>query len=205
MRPLQAWGYLFMCVGMFAFLLSMRGIKDPTQVRLNDRKLTPEQIVMALLGTFGLVFVGLWMVLYPELPSPLTARGEARISRPVNLRLVPESPRTDEDGQEYPSVTVVAYTSEVGQTDGTPCIAADGTDICRRFAAGEALCASNDHPFGTMLALWRPGDQSFLRTCVVADRMNWRYTGLGFIDIYMGYDTPAAIEFGRQSAYITVL
>ena len=97
---------------------------------------------------------------------------------------------------EGKKVVVTAYTSEPGQTDDTPCIAADGTDICQRYAQGEKICATNDQPIGA--SLYVPG----YGTCTVADRMNTRYTGTGRVDIYLGLDTPAAFEWGAH--YIPV-
>lgn len=91
---------------------------------------------------------------------------------------------------------VSAYTSTVAQTDATPCISADGTNICVRYAAGEGICATNAYPFGTVLKV------EGLGTCVVADRMNARYRSR--VDWYFGQDTPRAIEFGIQNLHVEV-
>lgn len=92
----------------------------------------------------------------------------------------------------YRVVTVTAYTSEPRQTDSTPCISSDGTNICERYAKGELICAAGDRnvPLGSKFYVEGYG------TCSVADRMNIRYNGTGRVDIYLGYDTPAAFNWG---------
>ncbi|OGL66486.1 hypothetical protein A2856_02225 [Candidatus Uhrbacteria bacterium RIFCSPHIGHO2_01_FULL_63_20] len=96
-------------------------------------------------------------------------------------------------------VTVTAYTSEVGQTDSTPCISADGSDICVKYAAGEKICATNDHPMHAKLHIEGYGE------CTVRDRMNKRYTGTGRVDIYLGRDTPAAFQWGARHVAVSRL
>lgn len=93
---------------------------------------------------------------------------------------------------------VTGYTSHVNQTDSTPCIAADGTDICKRYAKGEKICATNDWPMHTKLSI------EGLGTCIVADRMNRRYTGTGRIDWYFGMDIEAARKHGVKKLQIEV-
>jgi 3D (Asp-Asp-Asp) domain-containing protein len=97
-----------------------------------------------------------------------------------------------------PVVAVTAYTSEVGQTDSTPCIGADGTDLCKRYENGEKLCATNDHPMHSTLVVDGYGE------CTVVDRMNSRYTGTGHVDIYLGHDTPAAKQWGIRHLKVAI-
>ena len=119
----------------------------------------------------------------------------------------PEIPEVIEDDTNYLNepqtptegltvATVTAYTSYGGQTDDSPCIAADGSDICTRYAGGELICASNDYPLDAHLYITGYGH------CTVADRMNSRYTGTGRIDIYFGYDTPRALEWGIRQVEV---
>lgn len=96
-------------------------------------------------------------------------------------------------------VPTTAYTSRVEETDSTPCIAADGSDICKRYAKGETLFATNDWPLGTKLHLEGIG------VGTVADRMNRRYTGTGRIDVYMGHDLKAARAHGLRMATLEIL
>lgn len=91
---------------------------------------------------------------------------------------------------------VSAYTSEPEQTDDSPCISADGSDICLRYEAGENICATNAFPLGTVLFVGNLG------TCTVADRMNARYKNR--VDWYMGLDTPRAIDFGVQNLNVEI-
>lgn len=96
------------------------------------------------------------------------------------------------------AVTVITgYTSSRGETDATPCIAADGTNICARLAGGENICASNRHAFGTQLVI------DGLGVCTVADRTHRRHSGR--IDWYFGTDRSAAITFGKRRRVVAQL
>lgn len=103
-----------------------------------------------------------------------------------------EQLRTENEKLKGRTVTVSAYNSVPEQTDSSPCISADGSNICNRYAKGERICATNDWKLGTRLKIKGLGD------CVVADRMNRRYTGTGRIDWYMGMDVQGARQFGLK-------
>lgn len=92
---------------------------------------------------------------------------------------------------------VVAYNSVPGQTDATPCISADGSDICTLYEQGEDTCAANFVKLGSKLEV------EGLGTCVVRDRMNARYPN--HVDWYMGDDVEAARNFGRRYLKVTIL
>lgn len=111
---------------------------------------------------------------------------------PCTLKVVecPNEPKT-----VYAPVT--AYTSTLNQTDETPCIAADGSDICIRHARGEKICATNDYPFGTILVIETLGN------CIISDRMNKKFNGTFRVDYYMGYDTKRAQQFGIRRLKIS--
>lgn len=94
------------------------------------------------------------------------------------------------------TTTVTAYTSRRIETDDTPCLAAKGHDICRLYAAGTKVCASNAHPIGTVLYV--PG----YGRCVVLDRMNRRYRDR--VDVYMGRDVQAAREWGKRTLAVEI-
>jgi 3D (Asp-Asp-Asp) domain-containing protein len=94
---------------------------------------------------------------------------------------------------------VSAYTSRVQETDNTPCIPADGSNICDRFAKGEKMVASNCYKLGTKLKI---GD---LGEFTVVDRMNKRYTASCRVDIYMGYDLQKALKHGVKKMFVTEL
>lgn len=101
----------------------------------------------------------------------------------------------------YPQVfwaTVSAYNSVPEQTDDTPCISADGTDICREHRNGRLVCAA-ELPFGTRLEI--PG----FGTCTVRDRTNPKYRGT--VDVHFGgADTiDLAQQWGRKNLPVTIV
>ena len=124
-------------------------------------------------------------------PAPLEFATELRLDEIWINRIID---RTNEK-----TMTVSAYTSEARQTDATPEIGATGENIWRLLQKGIRACASNDYPFGTKLDI--PG---IAGGCVVKDRMNKRYTGRGFVDVYMGYDHAAAWAFGRKTLNVKI-
>ena len=92
--------------------------------------------------------------------------------------------------------TLSAYSSRVQETDDTPCISADGSNICELFAKGEMICASNDFPMHSIIHIEGFGD------CIIRDRMNRRYTGTNRIDLYYGYDTISALKHGVKKVLV---
>jgi 3D (Asp-Asp-Asp) domain-containing protein len=98
--------------------------------------------------------------------------------------------------------TVTAYTSTVEQTDATPCLSANGSNICNMHEEGQTLCAANFVPFGTILAL-SDTEESGLDTtivCIVVDRLASKYPNR--VDLYMGMDTPRALTFGVKTMLV---
>jgi len=130
---------------------------------------------------------------------PANVPAETQISGPEVAEILPQIEKPTPTGGRY--VTVTAYTSEPRQTDSTPCIASDGSDICQRYAKGELICAAGDRnvPLGSKFYVEGYG------TCTVADRMNIRYNGTGRVDIYLGYDTPSAFNWGRRTVRVSSL
>jgi 3D (Asp-Asp-Asp) domain-containing protein len=93
-------------------------------------------------------------------------------------------------------IPVTAYTSEVGQTDDTPCITASGLDVCKRDT--ENIVATNFLPLGTRVRMPELyGDRVFY----VEDRMNGRYHYK--MDVWMK-EKEAAKQFGVQYTTIEV-
>ena len=92
---------------------------------------------------------------------------------------------------------VSAYNSVPGQTDGSPCISADGTDICKRHKKGECIVASNAYPLNTRLRIETIGD------CTVADRTHRRFGHR--VDLFMDKDISGARNFGVQRLTIAEL
>lgn len=88
---------------------------------------------------------------------------------------------------------VTAYTSRPEETDSTPCITANGHDLCRQYDEGGFgnTVAANGIPFGTHVKFPELfGDKVF----IVRDRMNARY-GYGRVDVWMP-ELAEAKKFG---------
>ena len=94
---------------------------------------------------------------------------------------------------------VTAYNvGDSRQTDNTPCISANGENICRALANGEMRCAANFVPLGSRLYVDKMG------VCLVTDRMNKRYRNR--VDIAMRKDEyRKALRFGRQKLHVKIL
>jgi len=102
--------------------------------------------------------------------------------------------------QAHASIRVVtAYNvGDPRQTDDTPCISANGEDICEALIKGEKRCAANFVPLGTRLHVETVG------VCLVTDRTNRRYRDR--VDIAMHkYEYQKAIQFGRQNLMVKVI
>lgn len=92
---------------------------------------------------------------------------------------------------------MTAYTSEVAQTDASPCITANGFNVCKHGI--EDTVAINGLKFGTKI---RIPDLYGNRVFVVRDRMNRRYQDR--VDIWMK-DKKQAIKFGFKVAKVEIL
>ena len=102
----------------------------------------------------------------------------------------------DAVARRHYTIPMTAYTSEVGQTDDTPCITASGLDVCERDM--ENVVAANFLPLGTRVKIPELyGDRVFY----VEDRMNARYNYK--MDIWMK-DLADAKAFGVKFVTIEV-
>lgn len=93
--------------------------------------------------------------------------------------------------------TITAYNSEAAQTDSSPCITANGFNVCKHGI--EDTVAANFLPMGTKIKI--PdlfGDRIF----IVRDRMNKKHPNR--VDVWMK-ERPAAIKFGVKVAKIQVV
>lgn len=93
--------------------------------------------------------------------------------------------------------TVTAYNSEASQCDSSPCVTANGFNVCGHGV--EDTVAANFLPFGARVKI--PdlfGDRVF----VVRDRMNARYNNR--LDIWM-IERQDAVKFGVKLAKIEIL
>lgn len=96
------------------------------------------------------------------------------------------------------AIVFTAYNSEIGQCDATPCITANGFNVCKH--GKEDTIAMNGIKFGTKI---RIPDLFGDRVFVVRDRMNARY-GSNRADIWM-IDKADARKFGVKLAKVEVL
>lgn len=103
----------------------------------------------------------------------------------------------DREPVKVTAVVVTAYSSDVAQTDATPCIPASGYDLCKHYEEhgfGNTI-AANFLPLGTQVRIPELfGDKVF----IVRDRMNERYA-TGRIDVWMPTKAEAK-QFGVKRA-----
>jgi 3D (Asp-Asp-Asp) domain-containing protein len=94
---------------------------------------------------------------------------------------------------------VTAYNAgDPRQTDDTPCISANGENICKALAKGKKRCAANFVPLGSRLHVDKIG------VCLVTDRTNKRYRNR--VDIAMHKtEYQKARRFGRQKLHVKII
>ena len=98
-------------------------------------------------------------------------------------------------GQKVRSVTVTGYSSSVNETDSTPFITASGSYV------RDGVAASNFLPFGTKFKLPKLfGDRVF----TVEDRMNARFNGTNYVDVWFA-EKSDAVHLGTRSAQMEIL
>jgi len=95
--------------------------------------------------------------------------------------------------------TVTAYNAgDPSQTDDTPCISANGENLCDALAKGQKRCAANFVPLGSKLYVDKIG------VCLVTDRTNKRYRNR--VDVAMQKDEyHKALRFGRQNLHVKII
>ena len=104
----------------------------------------------------------------------------------------------DSEVAKITNLLLTAYTSEEAQTDSSPCITANGFDLCKQGI--EDTLAINGVKFGTKV---RIPDLFGDRVFIVRDRMNAKYSS-NRGDIWMN-DKNDAIKFGAQLARVEIL
>jgi len=119
----------------------------------------------------------------------------------LNPKRVADTPRLPENQTrevEYTSVsTVTAYNSEASQCDASPCITANGYNLCTSQVSNTV--AANHLPLGSKI---RIPELFGSKVFVVRDRMNPRYYDR--VDVWM-QDKTQAINFGIKRTSIEVL
>jgi 3D (Asp-Asp-Asp) domain-containing protein len=120
---------------------------------------------------------------------------ESEEPEPVFNASLPENNNWNVIRSGYYEIT--SYTSEVAQCDASPCITANGFNVCEHGI--EDTVAANFLKFGTRVKIPQLfGDRIF----VVRDRMNAKYDHR--MDIWMK-DKKVAIKFGLKYAKIEIL
>ena len=115
--------------------------------------------------------------------------------QPVILNHLPENSAWE--AKSATSRVISAYNSEVGQCDDSPCITANGFNVCEHGV--EDTIAANFLKFGTKVRIPELfGDRVF----IVRDRMNARFSDR--VDIWM-IEKQDARQFGVKLAKIEIL
>jgi 3D (Asp-Asp-Asp) domain-containing protein len=122
------------------------------------------------------------------------------ISQADPIELASLNPKNQEYAVRSETIRIVtAYNAgDPRQTDDTPCIAANGENICKALAKGKKRCAANFVPLGSHLHVDKVG------VCLVTDRTNKRYRNR--VDIAMQkHEYHKARQFGRQKLIVKVI
>lgn len=143
------------------------------------------------------------MALATESPKPETVETKVTENRADAVLIEEAAPTATTTVETGPKVirvsthSMTAYNSDPRQTDDTPCITANGFNVCEHGI--EDTIAANFLKFGTKVMIPELfGDRVF----IVRDRMNKRYTDR--VDIWMkNYDD--ARKFGVKTAEIHVI
>lgn len=131
--------------------------------------------------------------------SPVLAREEVEeLRREVKERVIAQATSSPIVKVIRTSVhSMTAYNSEAAQTDDSPCITANGFNVCEHGI--EDTVAANFLPMGTKIRIPELfGDRIF----IVRDRMNKRYTER--VDVWM-LSRADALQFGVRKAKIEVV
>lgn len=170
--------------------------KTKTYVKEKIKQFLNSRFLLAL----TMLSIGIsYTVIYYEAPEVLNPHVITVSADDTHATVTDAGTETEDDSaEETPIYTaeVSAYTSRVEETDGSPYVSADGTNLKEVY---ECVVASNDYEFGTRLAIEELG------VCTVRDRLNSRYNGTGNIDVYMGNDLLRAKEFGRRTLNYIVI
>lgn len=176
------------------------------------KQLKSQKMELVVLGVFAfqLIFPQYSPVLAAEVDSgsillPNFILKSAEISEKSTNNLAEEESQTftfSPPSREYKvintyTIPITAYSSTPDQTDNTPCITANGFNLCEHNQ--EDVIAANFLPFGTKVRIPEYfGDQIF----TVQDRMNSRYYYRA--DIWM-QDRAPAIKWGIKYTKIEVV
>ncbi|MCX6795529.1 MAG: hypothetical protein NT165_02260 [Candidatus Falkowbacteria bacterium] len=189
----------------------MKTIINPSEgsIPLPTMKNLGKRILAFLVVTLVFQFILFPM---PALADEAVAQAEAAQSNTINsidlanIKADASTPTLDinhlPQEPEYKVIStsvhkMTAYNSEVGQTDNSPCITANGFNVCEHGT--EDTVAANFLKMGTKVRIPELfGDRVF----TVRDRMNARHATR--VDVWMK-DRSSAMKFGVKVAKIEVL
>lgn len=166
------------------------------KIRMKRRLIKYSFIVIGVLTVSNYLFLGCksyYETIFNFFYTPATAS--------INFEVINKKPeiKVYEIVKEYEAVVTAYNAGDPNQCDSTPCIAANGENVCTAVALGHKRCASNNLPFGTRLYVEGYGE------CLVTDRMNSRYQN-GEIDVAMPADQKEeAIKFGAHKRLVKIL
>ena len=131
----------------------------------------------------------------PEISEVIKLSYLIKEESPVIINVLPENP--DQEVKSTGKYVVTAYNSEAGQCDSTPCITANGFNLCEHGI--EDSIATNMLPFGAKV---RFPDIFGDRVFIVRDRMNKRYDER--FDVWM-LNHDEAVKFGAKYTNVEIL
>lgn len=171
----------------------------------NENRIFSINLAKKIIFCLVLIFIfDFFLFPAPILAAEMESNNEGIINNEIitEEKIVPETlnilPANDDLTVKFiKSVAITAYNSEVNQCDDSPCITANGFNLCEYGI--EDTIAVNFLEFGTKVRIPELyGDKIF----VVRDRMHSRYKNR--IDIWM-LEKQDALNFGIQYAKIEVL
>ncbi len=172
-RILKIWYYYSIPSYMGFFILLMKFAKKTIK-----RWKKVDKILLILLLVFAFEFVLPHIALANSLQDVQVYDSlYNEFNEPEQVKFLPQAENIEYKKVIY--VTVTAYSSTEDQTDNTPCITANGYDVC--FNNNEDVIAANFLPFGTKVRM--PYEFGEDRYFYVQDRMNERYSYR--VDIWM--------------------
>lgn len=184
----------------------------PTKREKNKQKLLFQIFILAIIVFLLTGYLhGMTYLLEREIEgmAPYDVKFQATSSLEKSL---PPEPTDESSGEEKRSQglsephmanaiirEVSAYNAgDPFQCDSSPCIAANGENICTALALGFKRCATNAYPLGTRLLIDGYGE------CLVVDRMNSRYQNR--VDVALqAHEKERAIAWGLQRLKVSVI
>ncbi len=139
-----------------------------------------------------ILLIFIWQWSYPGIVMAAETKAEVKISKAEIAEALPP-PKV----LSIRKVVVTAYSSTFDQTDSTPCLTANGFNLCENNE--ENVVAANFLPFGSKIRIPEYfGDRVF----VVQDRMNARYYYR--VDVWMK-TRESALNFGIRNLAVEVI